>query len=74
MDQAAQLISTLGFPIVMAGLMAWYINKQGDRHSDEMENMRKTIEQNSQIIAETQTMINMIWNQISGKGDEDEGI
>ena len=68
MDSAAQLISTLGFPIVMAGLMAWYINKQSDQHRDEMESVRKTVEQNSQIIAETNTMIGMIWKQISGDG------
>ena len=72
MDQAAQLISTLGFPIVMSGLMAWYINKQADRHSEDMESIRKTVEQNSQVIAETNTMIGMIWKQISGDGEDGE--
>lgn len=72
MDQASQLISTLGFPIVMAGLMAWYINKQADTHREEMESVRKTVEQNSQIIAETNTMINMIWQQMQGNGEDAE--
>lgn len=70
MDQASQLISTLGFPIVMAGLMAWYINKQADTHREEMESVRKTVEQNSQIIAETNTMISMIWQQMQGNGED----
>ena len=73
MDQAAELLSTLGFPIVMAGCMAWYINKQADTHREEMESIRKTVEQNSEILKENTTVIKMIWQQIRGDG-EDESL
>ena len=74
MEQATELLSTLGFPIVMAGAMAWYINKQADQHREEMETVRKTVEQNSEILRETNTMIGMIWNQIAGKGEGSEDV
>ena len=71
MDKAAELLSTLGFPAGMAGLMAWYINKQADQHREEMESVRKTVEQNSEILRETNTMISMIWQQIRGEGQDE---
>lgn len=41
------LISTLGFPIVCCGALFWYVNKQEKRHSDEIAELRKTIENNT---------------------------
>ena len=74
MDQAAELLSTVGFPIMMAGVMAWYINKQADTHREEMESIRKTVEQNSEILKENTTVIKMIWQQIRGDGDDESLI
>lgn len=36
------LIQTLGFPIVMCGLMAWYVKYMGDRNHDDMQKLNET--------------------------------
>ena len=34
-----QLISTFGFPIVMCGVMAWYVKYITDKHRDEVSQL-----------------------------------
>ena len=45
-----QLIASLGFPIVAAAAMFWMVNKQEERHKAEMDGMRKTIEDNTNVL------------------------
>lgn len=55
------LISSVGFPIVAAGFIAWYTNKLTDNfrgdvkqlqqeHKEETEKLRGTVEQNTLVI------------------------
>lgn len=46
------LISTLGFPIVASGALFWLNLKTSETYSKSIEEMRKTIEENSRIISE----------------------
>lgn len=46
----AQLIGTLGFPIVCCGALFWYMIKEKDAHKAEMEELRKSVEANTQAI------------------------
>lgn len=46
----AQLIGTLGFPIVCCGALFWYMIKEKDAHKEEMEELRKSVEANTQAI------------------------
>ena len=39
----AQLIGTLGFPIVMCGLLFWYMVKQNEAHATEAKETREAI-------------------------------
>ena len=41
------VISTLGFPIVMCGALFWYLVKNNEEHKNEVENLRKTLENNT---------------------------
>ena len=59
-DTITQLISTLGFPIVCAAALFWYINKQEERHKDEMENMRTALNDNTTILSELKELIKTI--------------
>lgn len=56
-----QLISSVGFPIVAAGFIAWYTNKLTDNfrtdvkqlqteHKEETEKLRGTVENNTLVI------------------------
>ena len=40
-----QLVASLGFPIVASAALFWFINKQEERHKEEMDGVRKTLEE-----------------------------
>lgn len=43
----AQLVSSLGFPIVVAGAMFWKMNKQDDDHKEEMGKITEAVNNNT---------------------------
>lgn len=52
-----QIITTIGFPIVAAGALFWYINKLTESHREETEAMRQTIQSNTNILIELKELI-----------------
>ena len=40
-------ISTVGFPIVVAGAMFWKMNKQDDDHKEEMSKITEAVNNNT---------------------------
>ena len=52
MTEIGQLISTLGFPIVASGALFWLNLKTSETYSKSIEEMRKTIEENSKVVSE----------------------
>ena len=62
-----QLIASLGFPIVAAAAMFWMVNKQEERHKAEMDGMRKTIDDNTNVLVSLKELIQIIVNKESGK-------
>lgn len=62
-----QLVASLGFPIVACGAMFWMVNKQEERHKEEMDGMRKTIEDNTNILTSLKDLIQIMINKESGK-------
>ena len=49
------LISTLGFPIIMCGAMAWYVKDTSDKHRDEVGQLNK---QHNDEIQQVATALN----------------
>lgn len=47
-----QAISTVGFPIVCCGALFWKMNKDNERHKQEMETLRTAIENNTAALIE----------------------
>lgn len=45
-----QLISTLGFPIVCCIALFWYMIKQRDMHKEEINELKKSIDNNTIIL------------------------
>lgn len=45
-----QLIGSLGFPIVCCGALFWYMIREKECHKEEMEELRKSVEANTQAI------------------------
>lgn len=62
-----QLIASLGFPIVACGAMFWMVNKNEERHKDEIGDLRKTIEDNTSVLSSLKELIQIIVNKESSK-------
>lgn len=50
MEHVVNIISTVGFPIGMCLLLAWYIYKQDLAHKEEMNKMSEAINNNTLVM------------------------
>jgi preprotein translocase subunit YajC len=51
------LIANVGFPVAMCFVMFYYMNKQSERHEQEISDLRDTINNNTQVLTELSTLI-----------------
>lgn len=51
------LVSTVGFPIVMCGVLLYYIMTINKRNDDTIKDLSDTINQNSKVLTELTTLI-----------------
>ena len=58
-----QLIASLGFPIVACCAMFWMVNKNEERHKDELDGMRKTIQENTNVLSSIKELIQLLINK-----------
>lgn len=58
-----QLVASLGFPIVACGALFWMVNKNEERHQEELNSMRKTIEDNTSVLASLKELIQIVINK-----------
>ena len=58
-----QMVASLGFPIVACGALFWMVNKNEERHKEEMEGLRKTIEDNTNVLASLKELIQIVINK-----------
>ena len=58
------LIATLGFPIVAAAALFWYMNKQSENHKEETNALRDSIEKNSLVLAELKELIKYLVSEL----------
>jgi len=58
-----QLIASLGFPIVACCAMFWMVNKNEERHKDEVNGMRKTIEDNTKVLSGIKELLQVLINK-----------
>lgn len=49
-SQIIQIISTLGFPIVMCGALFWYMIQQREAHKEEIDKMSEALNNNTLVI------------------------
>lgn len=55
--QLTQMISNVGFPIAMCLLVFYYMTKHDEKHKEETDNLRKTLEDNTKVLSELSTLI-----------------
>ena len=51
-DEISQLVSNLGFPIVVAGVLFWLMYKSSVMYNNTIQKMRETIDKNTKIMQE----------------------
>ena len=53
-------ITTVGFPIVVCFALFWYVNKQNENHKEEINAMRETVEENTNVLRELKELIKIM--------------
>lgn len=56
-NDIVNLISTVGFPIVMCGVLLYYIMAIDKKNNDTIKGLSDTISQNSKVLTELTTLI-----------------
>lgn len=49
-NDIATLVSSIGFPIVMCGAMAWYVKYMSDQHKQDLDALSAVIADNTKVI------------------------
>ena len=62
----SQIIASLGFPIVAACAMFWYVNKQAERHKEETKAMQDSLNENSKVLAGLKDLIQTLVTKLGG--------
>ena len=52
-----QAISTVGFPIVMCGIMFWFLWKEQENHKSEMLSLKEVIAENNAVLVGLKQLI-----------------
>lgn len=63
MSDLTTIVSTVGFPIAMCGVLAWYVKYLTD-------GFKQTIETNTKLLAEIKAILTS--SHLDGKGGEDK--
>lgn len=57
MENIAQLVSTLGFPIVMCFIMFKYMQQESENHRKEVDSLKESLKENTVVLADLKSMI-----------------
>ena len=52
-----QAVSTVGFPIVMCGIMFWFLWKEQENHKAEMLSLKEVIAENNTVLVGLKQLI-----------------
>lgn len=63
----SQMITAVGFPIVMCLILCWYVKYMTDSHKEEQVSLKKSLNENTKILNELFTYIKIL------KGDDNNG-
>lgn len=56
-NDIVNLVSTVGFPIVMCGVLLYYIMQVNKKNDDTINGLSETINHNSKVLTELTTLI-----------------
>jgi flagellar basal body-associated protein FliL len=56
-DIIINAVATVGFPIVMCGIMFWFLNKEQENHKAEMLSLKEVIAENNAVLVGLKQLI-----------------
>ena len=56
-EQIANFITTIGFPIAMCLLVFWRMSKESEAHREEVKTLKDTIQENTVILGQLKQLI-----------------
>lgn len=56
-NEIVSIISNVGFPIAVCIVMFYYMNKQNDKHKQEIDKLSETLQGNTKVLTELCTLI-----------------
>ena len=59
-----QVISTLGFPIVTAIALFWFLNKERENHNEEIKSLQESINKNTTVLSELKELITYLVGEL----------
>lgn len=69
LSQVTGLITSVGFPIVACIYMAYMIKDMNEKHKEEMDSMRDSVNANTNAIDKLEALINQLLGRMNGKGE-----
>ncbi len=60
MQAIISAVGSLGFPIVMCGVLLYYLNLERESHKEEMNSMKDALDRNTSIMTELKEMLSII--------------
>lgn len=55
--QIIEIVSSVGFPIVMCLILIHYMKQENEKHDNEVKHLTDTINSNTKVLAELCTLI-----------------
>lgn len=57
LNEIINTISNVGFPIAVCVVMFYYMNRQSEKHKEEIDNLSETLQGNTKVLTELCTLI-----------------
>ena len=70
LEQVIEIIRELGFPIAVCFICFWYIDKQDNKHNEQIKALSESLNANTSVISSIQTIMQSILVKLGGDGDE----
>lgn len=59
-NEMITVISNVGFPIAVCCFMFYYMNRQTEKHKEEIDKLSETLQNNTKVLTELTTLIKTI--------------
>lgn len=69
MEGVTQLITSLGFPIVMCLILFKYMQEESENHKKEVDSLKDSLKENTVVLADLKSMIQTLIQYLRSDAD-----